>query len=448
MNTRRYSHPSNRATDIPLGTAGETRRRQPGSLIPVASHGPGIGERLRLAFFRAFFALLLGGIALSEWAVVAWIATRLGADIPLGAHVVAPVAIYLLNRAIAPHLRSTHGVGGPLMRGYARFAFTAVFCGVFLLLAALAWGLARLGAAPIGVVWAGVAPHAHPVILGHAFGRAVDVGLAGLIGLFVLGYTAGRRTLAVTRLTIPVEGLPAVLEGFRIVQLSDLHLGTYLGPRELAAHVARVNALEPDLVCITGDIVDRAETCAAAFPVLAGLRARHGVMATLGNHDFGAGADAVAAALREHTPFTVLRDARVDVTVEEARLAILGVDDLGLDWARGVPEHPALPPLAAGVAEEVPFVVLSHRPDCFPQAAALGACLVLSGHTHGGQIGLPSPLGRRVRNLAEFITRFDRGVYRHGRATLYVNRGLGFTGQPIRLFTSREIAVLELRGVA
>lgn len=414
----------------------------------MASDGPGIGERLRLAFFRAFFALLLGGIALSEWAVVAWIATRLGAEIPLGAHVLAPVAIYVLNRPIAPHLRSTHAVLGPLLRGYARCAFTAVFCGVFLLLAALAWGLLRLSAAPIGVVWASVAPHSPPATLEYSFGRAVDVGLAGIIGLFVLGYTAGRRALEVTRLTIRVEGLPAALDGFRIVQLSDLHLGTHLRPKELAAHVARVNALEPDLVCITGDIVDRAETCAVAFPVLAGLRARHGVVATLGNHDFGAGADAVAAALREHTLFTVLRDARVDVTVEHARLAILGVDDLGLDWARGAPEHPALPRLAASVAPELPFVVLSHRPDCFPQAAALGASLMLSGHTHGGQIGLPSPLGRRVRNLAEFITRFDRGIYRHGRATLYVNRGLGFTGQPIRLFTAREIAVLELRSPA
>ena len=258
----------------------------------------------------------------------------------------------------------------------------------------------------------------------------------------MLGYTAGRRALAVTRLAIPVADLPPQLDGFRIVQLSDLHLGTHLGLAELEAHVARVNALEPDLVCITGDIVDRVETCAVAFPVLAGLRARHGVIATLGNHDFAAGADDVAAALRRYTPFTVLRDERADV----AGLAVLGVDDLGLDWARGVPEHPALPALAASVPPGTPAIVLSHRPDCFPQAAALGACLMLSGHTHGGQLGLP--IGRRVRNLAEFMTRFDRGLYRERGALLYVNRGLGFTGQPIRLFTSREIAVLELRGAA
>ncbi len=405
-------------------------------MTPVAS----LGERVRLRFFRAFFSLLLGAIAAAEWAVAAWIAMRLGARIPFAVHVAAPLAIYFGNTAIGPYLRSTHPVLRPIMRGYAAVAFTAVFCGVFLGLAALAWGAVRLGAVPIGVVWAGVAPHAHPEVLGRAFARGVDVGLATIIGLFVIGYTAGRRTLAVTRLAIPVENLPAALDGFRIVQLSDLHLGTYLGGAELERHIARVNALEPDLICLTGDLVDRAETCALAFPVLAGLRARHGVVATLGNHDFAAGADTVAAALRKYTPFSVLRDERTDV----AGLAILGVDDLGLDWARGVPEHPALPPLAATVAPGTPIVVLSHRPDCFPQAAALGASLMLSGHTHGGQLGLPSIFGR-VRNLAEFMTRFDRGLYRERGATLYVNRGLGFTGQPIRLFTSREIAVLELR---
>jgi predicted MPP superfamily phosphohydrolase len=176
--------------------------------------------------------------------------------------------------------------------------------------------------------------------------------------------------------------------------------------------------------------------------VLAGLRARHGVFVTLGNHDFYAGADEVTAALRRLTPFTVLRDALVRVEIRGASLAIAGVDDLGRDWARGVLEHPALPPLAAAVPAGTPLIVLSHRPDCFAQAARLGAAVVLSGHTHGGQLALP--LGRRVRNLAEFISPFHRGLYRDGDATLYVNRGLGFTGQKIRLFTPREIACLEL----
>ncbi len=128
-----------------------------------------------------------------------------------------------------------------------------------------------------------------------------------------------------------------------------------------------------------------------------------------------------------------------------AVLAVAGVDDLGRDWARGVLEHPALPALATAAPAGAPLIVLSHRPDCFPQAARLGAVLQLSGHTHGGQLALPYLPGRLPRNLAEFISRFHRGLYREGDATLYVNRGLGFTGQKIRLFSSREIALVTLR---
>jgi predicted MPP superfamily phosphohydrolase len=110
-----------------------------------------------------------------------------------------------------------------------------------------------------------------------------------------------------------------------------------------------------------------------------------------------------------------------------------------------VPKHPALDGLAAGLPDGEPWLLLSHRPDCFAQAARLGVSLMLSGHTHGGQLALPARVGRRARNLAEFITAFDRGTYRQGSSTLYVNRGLGFTGQKIRLFTPREVACIELR---
>lgn len=400
-----------------------------------------LAERLRLAFFRAFFPLLLGAIAIAEWAVMARLLGRVGIGPPFLLHLVGPALIYALNRWLATRLR----VGGRRprwLRLYTGFAFTSVFCGLFLLFAALAWGglLSAVAMARIG----GLGWHVDLASVERPFAALVDLGLSAIAGLFLVGYTVGRRALTVTRLRIAVSGLPPALAGFRIAHLSDLHVGQYLDTDELEAHVRRVNDLAPDLVCITGDLVDRADTCTRAFPVLAGLRARHGVLVTLGNHDVAAGADAVTRALRRHTPFTVLRDASVDVVVDGARLTVLGVDDLGRDWARGVPEHPALPRLASGTRAGAVVVVLSHRPDCFPQAAALGAHLVLSGHTHGGQLGVPGLLGRRVRNLAEFITRYDRGVFRQGAATLVVSRGLGFTGQPVRLFTPREIGCLEL----
>jgi hypothetical protein len=406
---------------------------------PSSSAGRAV-ERLRLAFFRAFFPLLLGTIAVGEWVVVARAAARLGAALHPVAHLLGPASFFVLNRWLIRRRRA----GGRLVSAYTAFAFTCVFAAAFVGVAELVWTVARIGAAP-AVQLARLVPTANLTSWTRAFENFVDLGMAAIGGLFVFGYTVGRRALDVTSLDIAVPGLPATLAGFRIVHLSDLHIGRYLDPDELRHHVERVNALDPDLVCITGDLVDHAETCATGFPVLAGLRARHGVLVTLGNHDVAAGAEAVTEALRRHTPFTVLRNARADVGHEGARMAVVGVDDLGRDWARGVPRHPALPPLAREVAAGVPMIVLTHRPDCFPQAAELGATLVLAGHTHGGQLGLPALLGRRVRNLAEFITRYDRGVFRHGRATLVVSNGLGFTGQRVRLFTPREIGCIALR---
>src|SRR5207247_10924091 len=132
-------------------------------------------------------------------------------------------------------------------------------------------------------------------------------------------------------------------------------------------------------------------------PPRSGRRPGPPLVVTLGNHDVGAGAEWVTAALRRLTPFRVLRDERVDLEIRGAALTLVGLDDLGHDWARGVLEHPALPPLATGVPAGCPFIVLSHRPSRFPHAARRAAALVPSGHTHGGQLALPWP-GRRPRN--------------------------------------------------
>jgi len=391
-------------------------------------------EAAKRAFFRSFFRLLLAFIALAEWVCVAWVLSAIGLRPPPALHVLAPLAVFQLNRWIVLRRRSDRGwAADSLVRGYVAFAFTSIFCALFL-------GLAGLGALAGRLIVP--APLAEPIA--RAYTWLVQLGFFTVAGLLAYGYVVGPRELAVSRIEVPVRGLPEPLAGLRIVHISDLHIGQHLDLAELAEHVRRVNALEPDLVCVTGDLVDRAETCRLAFPTLAGLRARHGVLVTLGNHDFYAGADTVTEALRRLTPFTVLRDDSTHLEIDGARLTVIGIDDLGRDWARGVLEHPALPLLAAAVPAGHPLVVLSHRPDCFAQAARLGAALMLSGHTHGGQLALPAWLGRRARNLAEFISRFDRGLFRDGDATLYVNRGLGFTGQKVRLFTPREIACLEL----
>lgn len=401
-----------------------------------------LGEQLQRRFFRIFFRLLLVAITVGEWIVVARVLARAGATVAPAHHALGLAGLYGLNLFLTRRLRTRPR--GPVFDVYTAFAFTSVFAATVIVGAELAWAVLRAAATP-GLALAAFVPPVDPSRWRAVFDATLDTTLVATGALFLFGYTHGRRALAITRMTIPVKALPAAFDGFRIVHLSDLHLGTYLGHDELAEHVARVNALAPDLVCITGDLVDRAVTCAELFPVLADLRARHGVVVTLGNHDVAAGAEAVTAGLRAHTPFTVLRNARIDLERDGCRLAIVGLDDLGRDWARGVLDHPALPGLVEGAPAGEPLVVLTHRPDCFDQAAALGASLVLAGHTHGGQIGLPTPFRRRVRNFAEMITRYDRGTFRSDAATLVVSNGLGFTGQPIRLFTPREIGCLELR---
>ena len=261
--------------------------------------------------------------------------------------------------------------------------------------------------------------------------------LLATLGLSVL---AALCTLAqrprVQERDIPVEGLPAAFEGFRIAQISDLHCGPFASGPRVAGWIAAVNRLRPDLVAVTGDLIASGD---AFVPVVASalgqLRAPHGVFACMGNHDYFGDGEAMAQALASEG-LTVLRNRGVEVPRDGARLFVAGVDDTWTgrhDVARAMADRPA----------GVPAVLLAHDPALFPEAAAHGVDLTLSGHTHGGQLGLP--LFARKVNLARIITRYTSGFYREGSASLYVNRGLGTTGPPVRLGVSPELAVLTLR---
>src|SRR5205085_1179874 len=151
---------------------------------------------------------------------------------------------YALNTWLIRRLRS--GRSSAAVSLYVAFAFTSIFCGAFVGIAELAWALARLGA--ISAVHAGFVPVADAARWDRAFAAVVDAGIAVIGGLLVYGYTAGRHALAVTSLRVTIPGLPAPFAGFRIVHLSDLHIGRFLGVDELRRHVDRVNALDPDLV--------------------------------------------------------------------------------------------------------------------------------------------------------------------------------------------------------
>jgi uncharacterized protein len=392
-------------------------------------------------FFVLFFRLLIAAASAAQWAVLAWIAVvGFGAVIPWPVHLIGIASLYACNRHLTRSPRRRRGAAA--LRVYTATAFTSLFCAAFLLATWAVFGLAdgllgalaaqAVGPAGQGAVAAGV---------GDAFHWVGSLGMAAIGLVMGYGYLFGQHELHVSRTDVPVEGLARPL---RVAQISDIHVGQNLSRAELEQFVAAVNATVPDIICITGDIADSPHAdMEVFFPLLARLEARHGVLAILGNHDHAAGADRVTAALRRWTPFTVLRDDAITLSIDAARLHVIGLDDRGRDWARGLQSDARLDELLAAAPADVPRLLLAHRPDVFPQAASGAVALTLSGHTHGGQLALPWFGGRR-RNLAEFISRFDRGLYRDGAAHLYVNAGLGVTGQRIRLWTPREISIFEL----
>jgi len=247
----------------------------------------------------------------------------------------------------------------------------------------------------------------------------------------------------VDRVDLPVRDLPPALEGIRIAHISDLHIGRQLRAPRLDRFVQRVNELEADLIVVTGDIFDfDPRFIEEGCRVLSKLRARHGVFAVLGNHDVYTGADAVASAIARLTSIRLLRDEWLTVPIEGTPLYLLGIDDPGKGWRERDSESPALERLAKEAPTDSTRILLVHRPSFFGQAAALGLPVALAGHTHGGQISLPPPAHHH--NVSRLISRWTRGLFDDGESVLYVNRGLGVAGPPVRINCPREIALLKL----
>jgi len=244
-----------------------------------------------------------------------------------------------------------------------------------------------------------------------------------------------RRWVETTRRTVTLPGLPESMDGFRIVHLSDLHWDAYTRPEWMRRTFDRVNALEPDIIVLTGDLIthfrEYIEPCARG---LGHLRARHGVFAVLGNHDHWASGRLLTEAL-EASGITVLNNAHRPIG---DGLWLVGVDDPHLQRAD-------LNRALEGVADDGrPRVLLAHSPDIMEEAADR-VDLVLSGHTHGGQVRLPV-LGAIMRVTRRPAARpFTVGWGRAGRTLCFTNRGLGSVLIPIRFNCRPEIAVITLK---
>ena len=254
-------------------------------------------------------------------------------------------------------------------------------------------------------------------------------------GLVLSALWFGRRVV-VRRVPVPLGKLPPGMSGTTIVQLSDVHVGPTIGKRFLERVVEKVNALEPDVVAITGDLVDGsvAELRAHVAP-LALLRARHGVYFVTGNHEYYSGVEEWCAHLAG-LGVRVLRNERVRIGTDGESYDLAGVDDFaGRHFGRG---HGAdIGRALAGRDESRELVLLAHQPRAVVEAERAGVGLTISGHTHGGQIW---PFNFLVR-LQQPVT---SGLARFGRSLIYVSNGTGYWGPPMRLGSPAEITQLVL----
>ena len=271
---------------------------------------------------------------------------------------------------------------------------------------------------------------------GPARVRATAVVLTALV-FVALGLRGGLARPQLKRVDVWPVRWPAALDGFRIVQISDIHIGPILDRRFSRQLTDRVNALDPDLVAVTGDLADGSvEKLSDEVAPFADLRARHGVFFVTGNHDHYSGADAWVQRIRE-LGFRVLRNERVTIEQDGSAFEFAGVDDhrAGLESRSGGEDVAAA---LAGLPPDRAVILLAHDPTTFKKAHAMGIDLQLSGHTHGGQIW---PFRYFVRLAIPFVA----GLYRRGDAQLYVSCGTGFWGPPMRLLAPAEITEIRLR---
>jgi predicted MPP superfamily phosphohydrolase len=287
-------------------------------------------------------------------------------------------------------------------------------------------------------------PEQAPELGRRALIRRAGIGAALTFGAgtSLYGVLIGRRDYVVEDVPIPIRGLPRALEGYTIVQLSDLHIGTFVGDHELDAAIELVRRARPDRIVLTGDLLDHdarhAPTLGRFARRLDEIGARDGVTAIAGNHDYYAGIEVVLGTLRAAGVDVLRNDART-IGERGRAIALLGVDDV---WAprNGYGPGADLDAAIARAPRDAPRILLCHNPEYFEHAAP-HIDLMLSGHTHGGQVNLGI-------SLAQLALRHGllAGHYQRDGSQIYVNRGFGTVGPPARVGAPPEISRIVLIG--
>jgi predicted MPP superfamily phosphohydrolase len=274
-----------------------------------------------------------------------------------------------------------------------------------------------------------------PATRPHAQASAVAA-LALALLASVVGFINARRVARVREVTVPIAGLPPSLQGYTIVQLSDIHVGATIQRAYVEAIVARANGLQADLIAITGDVVDGTVAQLGSHTAPLGeLRARHGVFLVTGNHEYYSGATPWVAEFRR-LGLRVLMNEHAVLEHDGARLALAGVTDFNA--AAFDPAQKSDPQAAiAGAPADIPRILLAHQPRSAPEAEAAGYDLQLSGHTHGGQFW---PWNLFVPLQQPYVA----GLHRRGRLWIYISRGTGYWGPPKRIGAPAEITRLRL----
>lgn len=400
---------------------------------------------------------VLGTLLVLSWSVTRFlpmdstfaVATAVWTWMGMAIYLLLALGVLAAVRKVAARMRGARGESaGTESRGAGATASVSHAHGVGD--AARAGGtLAATGTETVSVTLEAMATRGHGAAAAHAEAAPVDVerrrflarataGGAALASAGVTGFGtwSAFHPPVVNEVAVKLPGLPKALDGFSIVHLSDIHVGPVIRRRFMDELVRRCNALRPDLVCITGDLVDgHVASLAPAVSALSELKSRHGTYFVTGNHEYY-WSDAAWAEALERMNVQVLRNRHVRIGDTAASFDLVGVDD----WSAGKMGFSQGYDLAAATAGrdvERASVLLAHQPSNWKVAAREGMGLQLSGHTHGGQF-FPFTLA------VSAIWEHDAGLFHEGDRHLYVSRGTGFWGPPLRVGAPPEIVRVTL----